>query len=450
MKMLRKFSAYLLTLCLLAAALTPWAAAASGPRLVTSSQQAASQSVGFDRLPTGCQSLQATFTLSADTSYDFTADSALAALPGVYTTWQQSGTAVTVYVTAKSGSLTADGALTLGILSAADGSTSFTVEKETGVKVLSSDSAETLYPTVDSSGSTGGSTDSGSGEDSSGDNTGGGSGSAVTRPITIQLSSGGKVTASAAQAAQGKVITLTAAPNSGYTLKSLRVTDATGKAVALTNLGSGKYTFVMPASAVTVAASFAAEPVAPASPFLDVAPGTWYYDAVQYAYERGLMSGTGEGQFSPDLTTSRGMIVTILYRLAGSPAVSGSSSFSDVSQGDWYAQGVAWASAHGVVSGYPDGTFRPNDTITREQMAAILCQYARFQGKLDSGRADLSIFADAGSVSPWAQDALSWAVAKGLIGGISADTLAPGGSTTRAQAAVILTAFSKSLIGTML
>lgn len=445
MKMLRKFPAILLTFCLTAAALTPWAAAAGGPKLEVSSQAAPTQSVGFTGLSDRCQSLQATFTLSADTSYDFTADSTLTALPGVYATWQQSGSTVTVYVTAKTGTLTSGGALTLGTLSADDG-TAFTVEKATGVKVLGSDHTETTYTTVDTSGSTGGSTSGGS-DNNAGDsgNNSGGSSTVVTRPITIQSNAGGKVTASAAQAAQGKVVTLTAAPNSGYILNSLTVTDAAGKAMTLTNLGGGKYTFVMPASAVTVSASFAAQAVTPALPFADVVPGTWYYAGVQYAYEHGLMSGTGEGQFSPDLTTSRGMIVTILYRLAGSPAVSGSAAFSDVSQGDWYAAGVAWASANGVVSGYPDGTFCPNAPITREQMAAILFQYARLQGKLDVKRADLSDYADADAVSGWAQDAMSWAVAQGLISGLSADTLVPGGSTTRAQAAVILTAFSKAL-----
>lgn len=430
--MLRKFPAILLTFCLTAAALTPWAAAAGGPRLEVSSQAAPTQSVGFTGLSDRCQSLQATFTLSADTSYGFTADSTLSALPGVYTTWQQSGSTVTVYVTAKTGTLTSGGALTLGTLSADDG-TAFTVEKATGLKMLGSDNTETTYTTVDTSGSTGGST------------SGGGSSTPATRPITIQNTTGGKVTASAAQATQGKVITLTAVPNSGYTLQSLRVTDVAGKAVSLTNLGGGKYTFAMPASAVTVSASFAAQAVDPACPFGDVAPGTWYYDAVQYAYEHGLMSGTGEGQFSPDLATSRGMIVTILYRLAGGPAVSGGAAFPDVAQGDWYASGVAWASANGVVSGYPDGTFGPNDPITREQMTAILYQFARSQGKLDSGRADLSAFADADAISSWAQESMSWAVAKGLIGGVSADMLSPGGSTTRSQAAVILTAFSKAL-----
>lgn len=437
--MLRKLSAILMTLCLTVGAMTPLAHAAGGLRLVTSSQEAASQEVGFSGVSSNCQSFQATFNLSNSTAiYDFMANDVLDALPGIYTTYKQEGSAVTVYVTTKSGVLTSDGSLTLGTISANDG-TNFTVEKASGVKVVGSDNSETTYTQVDQGGSSGGSSSGGS---SSGGSSSGGS-TTTTRTITIQSSFGGKVTASASQAAQGKVITLTALPNSGYVLKSLTVTTASGTSVPVANQSSGKYTFTMPAAAVTVKAVFAAQETDPGFPFADVAKGSWYYEGVRYAYENGLMSGTGEGTFSPDLPTSRGMLVTILYRLAGSPAA-GSASFTDVAKGQWYADGVAWASANGVVSGYPDGSFRPNDTITREQMAAILYQYARIQGKLDDSRADLSIFSDLDSLSAYAKEPMSWAVAQGLFSGVSADTLAPGGSTTRAQAAVILTAFSKA------
>lgn len=437
--MLRKLSAILMTLCLTVGAMTPLAHAAGGLRLVTSSQEAASQEVGFSGVSSNCQSFQATFNLSNSTAiYDFMANDVLDALPGIYTTYKQEGSAVTVYVTTKSGVLTSDGSLTLGTISANDG-TNFTVEKASGVKVVGSDNSETTYTQVDQGGSSGGSSSGGS---SSGGSSSGGS-TTTTRTITIQSSFGGKVTASASQAAQGKVITLTALPNSGYVLKSLTVTTASGTSVPVANQSSGKYTFTMPAAAVTVKAVFAAQETDPDFPFADVAKGSWYYEGVRYAYENGLMSGTGEGTFSPDLPTSRGMLVTILYRLAGSPAA-GSASFTDVAKGQWYADGVAWASANGVVSGYPDGSFRPNDTITREQMAAILYQHARIQGKLDDSRADLSIFSDLDSLSAYAKEPMSWAVAQGLFSGVSADTLAPGGSTTRAQAAVILTAFSKA------
>lgn len=437
--MLRKLSAILMTLCLTVGAMTPLAHAAGGLRLVTSSQEAASQEVGFSGVSSNCQSFQATFNLSNSTAiYDFMANDVLDALPGIYTTYKQEGSAVTVYVTTKSGVLTGDGSLTLGTISANDG-TNFTVEKASGVKVVGSDNSETTYTQVDQGGSSG---ESSSGGSSSGGSSSGGS-TTTTRTITIQSSFGGKVTASASQAAQGKVITLTALPNSGYVLKSLTVTTASGTSVPVANQSSGKYTFTMPAAAVTVKAVFAAQETDPDFPFADVAKGSWYYEGVRYAYENGLMSGTGEGTFSPDLPTGRGMLVTILYRLAGSPAA-GSASFTDVAKGQWYADGVAWASANGVVSGYPDGSFRPNDTITREQMAAILYQYARIQGKLDDSRADLSIFSDLDSLSAYAKEPMSWAVAQGLFSGVSADTLAPGGSTTRAQAAVILTAFSKA------
>ncbi len=437
--MLRKLSAILMTLCLTVGAMTPLAHAAGGLRLVTSSQEAASQEVGFSGVSSNCQSFQATFNLSNSTAiYDFMANDVLDALPGIYTTYKQEGSAVTVYVTTKSGVLTSDGSLTLGTISANEG-TNFTVEKASGVKVVGSDNSETTYTQVDQGGSSGGSSSGGS---SSGGSSSGGS-TTTTRTITIQSSFGGKVTASASQAAQGKVITLTALPNSGYVLKSLTVTTASGTSVPVANQSSGKYTFTMPAAAVTVKSVFAAQETDPGFPFADVAKGSWYYEGVRYAYENGLMSGTGEGTFSPDLPTSRGMLVTILYRLAGSPAA-GSASFTDVAKGQWYADGVAWASANGVVSGYPDGSFRPNDTITREQMAAILYQYARIQGKLDDSRADLSIFSDLDSLSAYAKEPMSWAVAQGLFSGVSADTLAPGGSTTRAQAAVILTAFSKA------
>lgn len=354
--MLRKLSVLLLTLCLLTAALTPWAAAAGGLRLETSSQEAASQAVGFSGVSSNCQSFQATFTLSNNTTCDFTTDGDLDALPGVYTAYKQEGNTLTVYVTTKSGVLTNNGTLTLGTISANDG-THFTVEKAFGVKVVGSDNSESTYPSVDQGGSTGGSdngsngSDNGSGGSDSGNNGGGSTGgstggsnggtSTTSRAITIQSSFGGKVIASAAEAIPGKVITLTATPNSGYALQSLKVTTASGKAVSLTHQSDSKYTFTMPASAVTVSAVFEAEAVKPQMPFTDVPAGSWYYDAVQYVYEEGLMGGTGNDRFSPDLTTSRGMIVTILYRLEGSPAVSGGATFADVSSGQWYSDGVA-------------------------------------------------------------------------------------------------------------
>ena len=422
----------LLALTLLGSLLAvPASAAAGGLQLVTSDTAAATQELKLTGVPADCQSLQATFTLSeGGVSYGFAADTALAALPGLYTTYRQSGADVTLYVTAKTGVLTETGTLVLGTLSSADGSTAFTVTGMSGVKLLDPSTGD-LTP----GGSTGGGSDSGSGS------------SPTARPITIKTSGGGSVTASASQAVLGRTITLTATAQEGYGLESITAVNAAGSTVALTDVGGGKYTFTMPAAAVTVTAVFAAQSggnggTTGSQPFVDVPAGAWYGEAVQYVYENGLMSGTGDGRFSPEVTTSRAMIVTILYRQAGSPAVTGGAAFTDVADGTWYTDAVAWASANGIVSGYGEGKFGPNDPITREQMAAILCRYADYKGMDVTKRADLSAFTDASQVSDYALETMRWAVAQGLITGTSETTLSPAGSATRAQAALILMRFA--------
>ena len=175
-----------------------------------------------------------------------------------------------------------------------------------------------------------------------------------------------------------------------------------------------------------------------ALPFTDVRAGDWFYDPVRYVYLEGLMTGTSATTFAPNTTTTRAMIVSILHRLEGEPNVGGRYSFEDVPWGSWYSQAVLWAERRGIVSGYSDERFGPNDPITREQMAAILCNYTEYAGGDTSARADLSGYSDASEVSGWASDALSWANAEGLINGMTADTLAPKASATRAQVAAIL------------
>lgn len=179
-------------------------------------------------------------------------------------------------------------------------------------------------------------------------------------------------------------------------------------------------------------------------PFTDVKAGDWFYDSVGYVYGAGLMNGTSPTAFSPNQTTTRAMIVTILYRYEGSPAA-GASSFRDVAAGQYYAAPVAWAAQNGVVTGYSPTQFGPNDTITREQMAAILYRYAQYKGYDVSGRADLSAYSDGNRVSAYARDAMAWANQAGLINGVDARTLQPGGSATRAQVATILTRFCQTI-----
>lgn len=177
-------------------------------------------------------------------------------------------------------------------------------------------------------------------------------------------------------------------------------------------------------------------------PFTDVQAGVWYADAVKYVFDQGLMSGISAQQFGPDSTVTRGQVVTILWRLAGSPTVSGKT-FTDVSASVWYADAVAWASANGVVSGYESGLFGPEDQVTREQLAAILYRYALISGKDAEKTADLSGYTDSVTISTWAPQALKWAVGSGLISGTGANTLSPRGTATRAQIAVILQNYCK-------
>ena len=192
-------------------------------------------------------------------------------------------------------------------------------------------------------------------------------------------------------------------------------------------------------------ASYAEIPASSAPTFTDVDQDDWFAQAVSFVAHEGLMQGTGENTFSPNATTTRGMIVTILYQLEGKPAVSGAS-FSDVSSGDYYADAVAWAAQLGLVSGYGNGQFGPNDVITREQTAAILYAYAQYKGWVkDQADTTLEGFQDQAQVSDYAVEALAWAVDAGLISGTSQDTLSPAGTATRAQAAVMLMHFCQDV-----
>ncbi|MEE0205409.1 MAG: S-layer homology domain-containing protein [Peptococcaceae bacterium] len=246
-------------------------------------------------------------------------------------------------------------------------------------------------------------------------------------------------------ATEGDKVTIEVAPDEAYLLDELVVT-ANGKEVELTDNGDGTYTFTMPSADVRISATFAedpdwTEPEEPATDvsdiFIDVAPNAWYKDAVQYAYAGGLMTGVSANEFAPDATTTRGMIVSMLARLEGVESAN-DAGFADV-EGEWYATAVNWAASVGVVSGYEDNTFRPNDAITREQLAAILMNYASYKGEDVSARADLSAYTD--QPSAWAEETMSWAVAEGLISGVTADTLQPQGAATRAQVAAILQRF---------
>lgn len=261
--------------------------------------------------------------------------------------------------------------------------------------------------------------------------------------LEIAETAHGSVTVSTAHPDYGEVVTIVPQPESGYAVEAVMVTDADGEAIAVTALEDGTYQFTQPRGTATISVTFAKKPVEPL-PFVDVAAEEWYGEAVAAVYARGLMTGTAEDTFAPELAASRGMVVSILHRLAGSPTVN-AEVFEDVAADDWYGQAVAWAASEGIASGTSAETFSPNAAVTREQLAALLCNFAAQQGMDTTARSDLSSFDDAETVSDWAQDAVSWAHAEGLLAGTSATTLSPQGEATRAQLAAMLVRFSDYL-----
>ncbi len=283
---------------------------------------------------------------------------------------------------------------------------------------------------------------------SSGGSGSGGSGSSSYAVETDANTDHGTVTVKPSRAEKGDTVTITAKPDEGYQVGKITVTDKNGDPVKVTDKGNGKYTFTMPGSKVSVDVTFVPEKQW-TNPFVDVPGDAWYYDAVKYVNENGLMAGTSANTFAPDLTTTRGMIVTILYRLAGSPDIEDEIwgyPFKDVDANAYYATAVYWARMNGIVAGYSDELFGPNDTITREQMATILYRYAQYKGYDTTAKADLSKYTDAAQIGSYAVDAIRWANAEGLVSGTSGTTLTPKGSATRSQVAVILMRFCQNIV----
>ena len=264
--------------------------------------------------------------------------------------------------------------------------------------------------------------------------------------IDIPAAEGGTVTADPAAAKAGATVTLTATPDEGYAVGTITVTDRFGDAVKVTENADGTYTFTMPNGQVTVKATFVeTEEPAPAEPFPDVDENDWFYDEVVYVYENGLMNGVENNQFAPNTATNRAMLATILYRLAGEPAVSGDLPFTDVAAGTWYTDAVLWAAQNGIVNGLGENTFAPMNTLTREQLVTMLYRYAEAKGYDVSASADLSGYPDAGQVQDYAQPAMAWAVAENIIQGMEDGTLKPAGNASRAQIATILMRFCEDV-----
>ena len=274
------------------------------------------------------------------------------------------------------------------------------------------------------------------------------SGGTTTYPVQVEENSqNGGVQVSPKNAVPGTLVTVAPQPAPGYELATLTVLDQYGDEVDVNPLGNGNYSFKMPRSRVKVEATFycTGSELCPTHHLADVLVKAWYHDAVDYVVEHGIMTGTSATTFEPNTTLSRAMVAQILYNLEGQPTVTGESTFTDVS-GHWAIDAITWAQKTGVVDGYEDNTFRPENNVTRQEFAQMMYNYAAYKDYDLSAKGDLSQFTDGDSVQEWAVTAVSWANGNALINGHDDGTLEPGGTTTRAQAASILMRFDQNLV----
>lgn len=266
---------------------------------------------------------------------------------------------------------------------------------------------------------------------------GGGEPAKPSFPVKISNSGDGVAKVDKSYASAGDKVTITVTPGRNATVQHITVTDEDGERLKLTENRDGTYSFTMPNGAANVYARFSGSGL----PFADVPSGSWYYDDIAYVYDAGLMTGLTATAFGPNLSTTRGMIVTILWRMENEPAAKHGCPFADVRRGSYYEQAIAWASENGIVTGFDASTFAPDRAITREQLAAILFRFAAYRG-MDAVtlRENLSSFQDQAAISAYAVSALNWAVGEGLMQG-TGDKLEPTGNATRAQVAAMLRRF---------
>lgn len=261
----------------------------------------------------------------------------------------------------------------------------------------------------------------------------------IVSPVYVANTAHGSLSVSESYAKEGTWVYITVKPNFGYRLYDISVIRPSGYEVRVEHVHNNVFRFQMPGTRVTVSAEF----VRTTMPFTDVSASQWFYNPVSFVYWNGLMGGVSASQFAPNATTTRAMVVTILYRMSGSPTVYGTNRFVDVPANTWYSDAVTWAARLGIVEGRTASSFDPNAAVSRQELAAMLYRYARARGYSTSIWEDTNIlsYVDAGSVSEYAFTPLQWACGSGVITGLDGGRLDPQGSATRAQLATMLYRF---------
>ncbi len=274
-----------------------------------------------------------------------------------------------------------------------------------------------------------------------GGSSGGSSGGSYTpptyKPDVTQPDEGGTVSVTPSRPERGDTVTVKPQPEEGYELDSITVTDRNGKSVEVTVKPDGTYAFAQPAGKVNIEVTYKPIETPWVNPFADMSEGDWYYEAVRFAQEQGLMNGYSDGRFGAEDTLSRAQLAQILFNKEGRPGVNYLLDFSDVAGEAWYTEAVRWAASQGIVGGYGNSTFGPNDPITREQLAVMLWRYS---GSPAAANDELH-FNDEAEISGYALEAMRWAVENGILNGDGDGRLGPKVQATRAQVAQMLKNF---------
>ena len=268
-----------------------------------------------------------------------------------------------------------------------------------------------------------------------------------TYPPTMDEPENGAVTTSPSRPEKGDAVTITPKPDEGFEVDEILVKDENGKEIKVTQNPDGTYTFTQPDGKVTITVTFRCDggELCPGHHLTDVSKDAWYHAAVDYAVEHGIMEGMSPTTFAPRRELTRAEVVQVLYNLEGRPDVTGENIFTDTAK-HWAVDPITWAATTGVVDGYGDDTFRPNNPVSRQEFAQMLYRYAKYKGYDLTAEGDLSQFPDSGKISEWAEVAMKWANGEGLIQGHENGTIDPTGTTIRAQAASILMRFDLNLV----
>ena len=272
-----------------------------------------------------------------------------------------------------------------------------------------------------------------------------------TYPPAMDEPENGTVTTSPSRPKEGDRVSITPKPDEGFEVDEVVVEDANGNEIEVTQNQDGTYSFTQPDGKVTIKMTFRCDggELCPGHHLTDVSKDAWYHAAVDYVVKQGIMEGMSATTFSPNTEVTRAQAVQILYNLEGQPDVSDENlgyPYEDVNAEEWYGNAVYWARITGVATGYGDGTFQPGDSITRQEFAQMLYNYARYKGYDLTAEGDLSQFPDSGSVADWVEAAMSWANGNELINGHDDGTIDAAGIGTRAQAASILMKFDQNLV----